>query len=217
MIKELEKHLSRGIVLDAGCGEGRTLQLLEQRGYQVVGTDLSKQCLLRAQSKNPFLALVSARLEFLPFPSESFDALIAGEVLEHIDNDELAVKEFYRVLRKGGIAIITVPAHPRLWSLDDEWSGHKRRYKKEQLKKLLESNNFQTLSCYYWGFPLLRLYHQFFYSRWLEKKFKGASREISGQEPKKFLEFIFKFVLFPDQLFLGNSRGIGLIGVFYRL
>jgi len=218
MLKELKKYLPQGKVLDAGCGEGRMLRLLAEKGYQVVGMDLSRESLLRAQKQNPNAPLVLSDLESLPFSPESFDGVISGEVLEHLEDDERAVQEFHRVLKKGGIAIITVPAHPELWSLDDQWSGHKRRYKKEELEKLFEKNHFQTLSCYYWGFPLLRIYYQFFYPRWLKKKLqKEDINKVSGFQPQKKFEFIFNFALCLDQLFLGKSGGIGIIGIFYRV
>ncbi len=70
------------------------------------------------------------------------DAVVAFDVLEHIEDDEAAVREIHRVLRPGGLALIAVPADPRLWSAHDEAVGHVRRYTRPELVDLFARNGF---------------------------------------------------------------------------
>ncbi|MBD3231372.1 methyltransferase domain-containing protein [Candidatus Dependentiae bacterium] len=69
--------------------------------------------------------------------------VVAFDVLEHIKNDHLAVKEITRVLKKGVIFIFTVSALNFLYSHHDKFLEHYRRYDKDSLKKLLNDFNFK--------------------------------------------------------------------------
>jgi SAM-dependent methyltransferase len=64
----------------------------------------------------------------LPFKNNSFDLVLALDVIEHIDDDVHALTECRRILRPGGLIIVTVPAFMWLWSPWDEALGHRRRY-----------------------------------------------------------------------------------------
>jgi SAM-dependent methyltransferase len=74
----------------------------------------------------------------LPFADASFDVLTAVDILEHMDDDRGALQEWARVLKPGGRLFVFVPAHRWLWSLQDEISGHKRRYTAGGLRRLVE-------------------------------------------------------------------------------
>ena len=69
----------------------------------------------------------------LPFRDGAFDAVFALELLEHVDEDERLLSEIVRVLRPGGIALISVPLHMSLWSAIDDACAHVRRYEPEEL------------------------------------------------------------------------------------
>ncbi len=69
----------------------------------------------------------------LPFRAQSFDAVLAFEVLEHIEDDQLVLDEMARVLRPGGIVAVSVPLHAALWSELDEACAHVRRYEPAEL------------------------------------------------------------------------------------
>ena len=79
------------------------------------------------------LDVEQASLEALPFPDASFDRLLAADVLEHVDDDARALRELRRVAAPGAVLVITVPAHPRLWSAHDEALHHRRRYRRAEL------------------------------------------------------------------------------------
>jgi SAM-dependent methyltransferase len=70
---------------------------------------------------------------FLPFRDRSFDAVLALEVLEHVEEDRRLIAEMARVLRPGGLAVVSVPLRMALWSATDESCAHVRRYEPEEL------------------------------------------------------------------------------------
>jgi len=122
-------------VLDVGCGTGATLSQLPSncRGVGVEMERLGAQS-CRARGLN---RIVRAQGEALPFPDASFDLVFALDVLEHIADDSTAAAELMRVLRPGGTLLVTVPAHPFLWSRHDVALHHERRYRRGELQELL--------------------------------------------------------------------------------
>ena len=117
-------------VLDAGCGWGVTLEALEERGYRASGLDVSRQALERLD--RPDRRLIEADLT-RPFGSAAiahaaFDAVLALDVIEHLDDDRAALASLGRLVRPGGLMIVSVPALPELFSEFDRVQGHRRRY-----------------------------------------------------------------------------------------
>lgn len=99
-----------GRVLDAGMGPGRLLDELVRRGWTVSGIDASVEMVAAARSRLPEAAdrLAHAKIEGLPFADGSFDAVVATGVLEYTDL-ESAIAELQRVLRPGGLAVVSYP------------------------------------------------------------------------------------------------------------
>src|SRR3546814_6549126 len=65
---------------------------------------------------------------------------MAFEVLEHIEDDHAALRQWLGWLKPGGILLMSVPAHPSQWNAADVWAGHFRRYRKRELLGLVEEN-----------------------------------------------------------------------------
>jgi SAM-dependent methyltransferase len=92
-------------ILDAGAGEGALSDVLTRRGYRVVASDRDP-----AGFHSPAIPFVQANLNAtLPFASGSFDAIVSAEVLEHLENPHHLVREFARILRPGGMLVVTTP------------------------------------------------------------------------------------------------------------
>ncbi len=123
------------VILDIGCGTGATLTGLSRSGL-AVGVDASQHALGFCRRRDQHV-LVRAHGESLPFATGSADIITALDLLEHIPDDAAAVREFARVLRPGGVLLITVPAVPFLWSEHDEALDHLRRYRRRELRRLL--------------------------------------------------------------------------------
>jgi SAM-dependent methyltransferase len=102
---------SPGSVLDCGMGPGRLLLELERRGSPVAGIDVSAEMVALARARLPRSAdrLVQGTVESLPFPSEDFDAAVATGVLEYVEDVPSALAEVARVLRPGGLFIVSMP------------------------------------------------------------------------------------------------------------
>lgn len=126
--------------LDIGTSTGSNLRLLRQLGYpNVSGVDRSQQAIEYCRSKGLGSVELGDTCD-LPFASESFDVVLATDVIEHVEDDLQALREIRRVLKPGGHAVITVPAFKMLWGLQDEAGHHKRRYRLGDLvKKVLDA------------------------------------------------------------------------------
>jgi SAM-dependent methyltransferase len=119
-------------ILDAGCGSGRTMQLLAAYGT-VSGIELSEPAAEVARARGVG-EVVIGRLEELPWPEQSFDLITCLDVIEHTPDDRATLAELLRVCRPGGYLLVTVPAYPRLWSVHDEANHHYRRYSRTALR-----------------------------------------------------------------------------------
>lgn len=139
----LTRRISQGSrVLDIGCGTGLFSKMLTKKGYEVTSID-SSSVALDYSRKRGVSNLISGDALKLPFPDNAFDAACALDILEHLEDDQGALKEWQRVLKPGGVLLIFVPALPLLWGPQDEKLDHKRRYTRAMLSK--EINEFLTV------------------------------------------------------------------------
>ncbi len=99
-------------VLDAGCGDGEFTAFLSSLGFQVSGMELSETAAKKARDRCPEAdILVGSLEERLPFANASFDAIWCTEVLEHLFDVHGVLAEFNRVLKRGGVLLLTTPYH----------------------------------------------------------------------------------------------------------
>jgi SAM-dependent methyltransferase len=90
----------------------------------------------------------------IPYPDASFELILATDVIEHVDDDRLALREIVRVLAPAGRVLLTVPAFRSLWGRQDEVAMHKRRYNLHQLANLVRENGLTIEKSYYFNFLL---------------------------------------------------------------
>lgn len=166
-------------ILEIGCGRGFYLRTLKSvwPEIDVTGVDINSKYLeiargfmkdLRGDLKDDLKESLRVKLRVadatdLPFKNDSFDRIIASEVLEHIPDDEKAIAEMYRVLKPGGIALVTVPNknYPfcwdplnwilervfgwhlpsNIWWLAGIWADHVRLYDEKELKDKVEKKD----------------------------------------------------------------------------
>lgn len=141
-------------VLDLGTSTGTNLRMLRDLGYhRVVGLDISLEAIHYCESKG--LGPVSqGDVCAIPFADSSFDLVFATDIVEHVDNDELAVAEIARVLRPGGYVLLTVPAFNALWGLQDEVAFHKRRYRLGPLLRKVRGAGLEPERAFYFNYLL---------------------------------------------------------------
>lgn len=189
------------VVLNAGAGQGTFSQLLEERGFNVTSLDSSSWAteLLRRRVGG---TVVCASVEAMPFDDHSFDALVLGEVLEHVENDLAALGEVVRVLRPRGIVAISVPANPRYFGPSDRWAGHFRRYTREGLLSVSAAAGLRVERLSPWGFPCSALYHRFLYDKWI-----GRVGALPPKRASKPAHSALGLLLNIDRLFVGVERG----------
>ena len=110
-----------GRMLDLGCGSGEIARAGAAAGLRVTGCDISELMLRSAMSRDPGSDVEWVQLETqwrrLPFPTASFDAVVAASVLEYVDEPSAVLAECARILRPGGLLACTVPdpRHPVRW------------------------------------------------------------------------------------------------------
>jgi SAM-dependent methyltransferase len=129
-------------VLDLGCGTGRNLVDLQALA-EPVGLDIEHQALTFCRERGSTL-LVRASAESLPFQAESFDMVMALDLLEHLDDDVAGAAEILRVLRPGGSLIAFVPAYRWLWGPQDDLAHHRRRYTPRSIRSVMRDAGFQV-------------------------------------------------------------------------
>ena len=141
-------------VLDVGTSTGTNLRVLNKSGFNnIVGVDCSDIAIAYCKEKQ--LGIVKkGDVCDLPFEDEYFQLVLATDIIEHIDDDGLALDEIYRVLAPGGYAIVTVPTFMVLWGLQDRVAQHKRRYLLATLTKLAQNSKFHIETAYYFNFLL---------------------------------------------------------------
>ncbi|MEV1204711.1 class I SAM-dependent methyltransferase [Microbispora rosea] len=135
LARELRRLGPPGTALDIGAAGGGNTRVLVQHGWDALAADYSETAVELALRRG--LRAIHADACDLPLPGESFDLVLAFDVLEHIEDDHTAARELVRVLRPGGRALITVPCDMALWSAHDVASFHFRRYAREELTALL--------------------------------------------------------------------------------
>jgi ubiquinone/menaquinone biosynthesis C-methylase UbiE len=145
-----------GVALDIGCGTGEVVDLLARLGAGVAaGTDLSDHVLHHALGggRTGRGAILASAAERLPFGGHRADALTSLEVVEHLDDDLGALREYHRVLRPGGTLLVTVPSYQWLWYHQDDLAGHRRRYTRRSITALVEAAGFDVeRASYYFSF-----------------------------------------------------------------
>jgi 2-polyprenyl-3-methyl-5-hydroxy-6-metoxy-1,4-benzoquinol methylase len=145
-------------VLDVGCGEGQLTAAVADAGFEVVGVDVAEEPLRRARELH---AGVDVRLVPLdgewPLPDAGFDVVWAGETIEHVTDTAGWLSELRRVLRSGGLLLLSTPAHERLALLRlalslrrfdrhfDPRADHVRFYTRRTLARLLADFGFEQI------------------------------------------------------------------------
>jgi len=146
-----------GRVLEVGCGAGALLRDLHRLGHHCTGLEHSAAARSMAVAMHATTDTVIVEAADPAWAAQPFDTLVSCEVLEHINDDTAALREWLGFVRPGGRVVLSVPAHPAWWGPHDVWAGHVRRYSKTAFVDLAERAGLRVdrVECY--GFPVANL------------------------------------------------------------
>lgn len=212
-------------ILNAGAGAGSLTMKLVDAGLRVTSVDASVELCdwVRGSlsQRGPDVAaanpVMAGDLQKLDLPDASFDGAVCAEVLEHLDDDEAALAELARVVRPGGLLVVTVPANPYRYDWTDQWAGHRRRYTVPVLRSRLVAAGFVDPLVQGWGFPFTGLYHRQVYRRALRRRLAAGDGSAAGGAPPRLAAKVVRAVLEVDSAFIGRRPGYhGLLAVARR-
>jgi len=140
------KAYLKGKILEVGCGTGNFSTHLAKYG-NLTAVDINQDYVKQAKKKveNGEVGIGDIEKDQYFFGNKKFNTIVCLNVLEHIKNDDQAIKNIHALLTKDGFLILLVPAHQFLYNLIDKSIGHFRRYEKKQLKSLLHNNDFEIV------------------------------------------------------------------------
>lgn len=184
-------------ILDIGCGAGTLSLYYASKGHKVTGIDISQTAVDSAQKSAKALGLKNCTFKKMLFPTqapkEKFDFIIFTEVIEHLQNDDAALKKIYSLLKKNGMVFISTPSKNAplhkmgLAKEFDKRVGHLRRYTAQELEKKVKKAGFTVIE---------------------KKKTEGVMRNflflnpIAGKSVRFIRFFLSDWVTFIDQISL---------------
>lgn len=153
----LMRHSRGGRVLDAGCGSGLLSLRLHRSGRVVVSVDAGAPMVEFTRRTLASGGFGDADVRLMPLERldelgrGSFDEVFCCDVIEHVEDDLLALQQLLSILAPGGRLILTVPAHPSLFGERDRRMGHYRRYTRAALVSVFERAGFEIRSVRWWN------------------------------------------------------------------
>ena len=168
------------VLLEIGCSSGFLLRDMRRRWPHacLIGSDYVRRPLEQLAARMPDVPLLQFDLVDCPLPDDSVDALVALNVLEHIADDAAAVRQLYRILKPGGVAVIEVPAGPSLYDVYDKLLLHCRRYSSKALRGLFQGAGFHIVDQSHLGFFM---YPGFWAVKQRNKRFLSEAEAVQQQ------------------------------------
>lgn len=202
----------RGDVLEVGAGGGHFIDTYRHQVQHVAAVDYNPTLLERLRGRYANLNLdaihCDLRGDCSVLPDSTFDAFIALDVLEHMEDDAESVAKLGRKLRSGGVACIKVPADSSMYSPMDEASGHFRRYDPATLERLFTGCGFTTLQLRAMNKPGAMAYRR------RRQKRSNFSTTFNNRTLKAINAALW-VMPYVDAL-LPGSKGLSLVGVFQK-
>jgi SAM-dependent methyltransferase len=210
--------LVRGSLLEVGCGAGGNLYgLRKYRPYlHLYGVDISKAAIEYGVTKFPILNLVVSPAETLPFEKEYFDAVCFFDVLEHVEDPLLCLKEASRVLKSGGTLHAYIPVEGEIFSLHgilnrlginlkEKTAGHIQKLTKKNVIKMCVDSGFEVTE-YVWSCHLINQIGDLLYYLILTLTGKRLTHSLEATTSSRQLFFLNLFKNLIAFLWYWESR-----------
>jgi SAM-dependent methyltransferase len=199
----------KGTVMELGCGRGLLIPYYIKQVNRIVAVDHNEMLLKKLQQifagQNLQTVRLDLRRQWGSLEGFTVDTIIALDLLEHFQNDQLLVKKMKTKMNPGGFIFIKVPAQRHLYSEMDRASGHYRRYDPDDLRQLAESEGLEIVSIRYMN-PLGALVYR-------SRNRKPTNLSKTFVRPQlKFINLCLYVVPILDRL--PKFKGLSLIGVF---
>ena len=183
--RSLHAHVARSLagagvkreaaVLDAGCGTGGLILRLQAQepDWRWSGIDFMPLAVELARRRcGAGTDIRQASVTALPFGDASFDVVVSADVICQVVEADTAVREFFRVLRPGGVLVINVPAYRWMWSYHDDSCQTKHRYTRPEVAALMRAAGFKDGRTTHWNALPLPLV-------WAKRKLLRSDRDTS--------------------------------------
>lgn len=229
IVRHIQRNKSKR-VLDAGCGRGFYVRLLSMLPSvkKVEGIDINDEYVEKAKKlvENTKKASVKkGSIYELPFKDKTFDAVVCSEILEHLDDEETALKEIHRVLKPGGIFLVSVPhenfpfswdplnwilmrvfkthVNKDIWWLAGIWADHVRLYKPNALRSTIKDAGFKVTymkKYIHWCWPFTHFMLYAVGKNIVERLGSSEFDRFNFQKNRPLARFLAKFVALPSTL-----------------
>ncbi len=178
-------------ILEVGCSGGATMDFLREQGFNdITGINIDAKGIEIADKKRGFANVFVMDGANTSFPDDHFDVILASDVLEHIQDDHVALQEWMRVLKPKGRLVIFVPAFQELWSHHDERNYHYRRYRAEDLREALRTAGFSIDRMSYWNFALFAPVAMVRFSQRFAQQFAQQFTQVTQKAVEKWGAFL---------------------------
>ena len=193
-----EKIYNKGLskkVLDFGCGYGIFSEYLKKKfNFEVIGYEVNPEALKKLKVKG--IKTISSLDKY----EASFDYIISMNVLEHIKDDEIMIKDMNTLLKDNGRLILYLPNSMKVWTDLDNLVGHYRRYTKKDLLSKLDRGGFATLS---WEYVDFIGWVVLYLSKLLRINLNYDEKRLTNYD--KYIFKLFKYLDIFFKYFLGKN------------
>lgn len=197
-------------ILDVGCADLHLLRQMKNRFgcKNLSGADITSESFPAAAAADGIAARVF-NVARETWDAEKFDLIVSTDVLEHIEDDEAALRNIRSMLEPGGRFVFHLPFSMKYWSAHDESVGHFRRYDAADLRRKLDVAGFSNIRMATYGFPLMMAYFHLFLSRVPPER---TQKQKSAFE--RFASVVLYYLFMADKLFTDSSckRGFCILG-----
>lgn len=208
-IKASNLSAEKKVILEIGCSSGYLLEELLKAfpTASIIGADVVKQPLYDLAKKQLGIPLLRFDLLKCPLPNQCVDILVMLNVLEHIEDDQLALSKAYHLLKPGGVVVIEVPAGQYLYDQYDHELKHYRRYSSKELCKKLENSGFIITKKTYLGFlvfplfALVKLKNKLMYTKNINSR-----KYVINSASNTSKSFLLKFLFFLEFKYLSKIK-----------